>query len=91
MIMVAVIVLVLGIPGFLIFHHPSGGGGRASAEDAQLETAAKDLQSKGDLQGALGKWQELAAKNGALKSEAEKSVADLTPKIEESLWSGPHF
>lgn len=88
LVMVAVIVLVvvLGIAGFLIFHHPSGGGGGASAEETQLETQAKDLQGNGDLQGALGKWQELAAKNGALKSEAEKNVADLSPRIERNLF-----
>jgi serine/threonine-protein kinase len=86
MIMIAVIALVviLAISGFFIFHHaPSGGGVAPSAEETQLETDAKGLQDKGDLQGALGKWQELAAKKGALKSEADSAIADLTPKIQQ--------
>jgi Flp pilus assembly protein TadD len=89
MILVAVIVLVvvMGIGAFLFLRHPStGGGGAASTEETQLETDAKGLQDKGDLQGALGKWQELAAKNGTLKKEADSAVADLTPKIEKGLF-----
>ena len=86
MIMVAVIALVviLGSGGFVFLHHtPSGGGGARSAEETQIETDAKGLQDKGDLQGALGKWQELAAKNGALKSEADSAIAEVTQKIQQ--------
>jgi serine/threonine-protein kinase len=87
MIMVAVIALVviLAIGGFVFLHHrPSaGGGGARSAEETQLETDAKGLQDKGDLQGALGKWQELAAKKGALKSEADSAVAEVTHEIQQ--------
>jgi hypothetical protein len=85
MIMVAAIalVVVLAIGGYMIFHHPSPGGGGAPAEETQLETDAKALQDKGDLQGALGKWQELAAKKGALKNEANSAIAEVTQKIQQ--------
>ena len=85
MIMVAVIVLVviLAIGGYMIFHHPSPAGGGAPAEETQLETDAKALQGKGDLQGALGKWQELAAKKGTLKDEADKAVTEISQEIQQ--------
>jgi serine/threonine-protein kinase len=76
-----VVILLIGM--MVVFRHkPSGGAGGATAEETQLEAAAKGLQDKGDLQGALGKWQELAAKKGALESEADGAVAELTQKIQ---------
>ena len=81
MVAVGVLVVILGVGAFLFLHHPSTGGG--SPEEIQLETDAKGLQDKGDLPGALGKWQELAARKGALKGEADTAIADLAPKIQQ--------
>jgi len=86
MIIVAVVVLVviMAAGAFLFLHHPSSGGrGGTSAEETRLETDAKGLQDKGDLQSALGKWQELAAKNGTLKSEANNAIANVTQRIQQ--------
>ena len=78
-----VLVVILAIGGYMTFHHPSPAGGGAPAEETQLETDAKALQGKGDLQGALGKWQELAAKKGVLKDEAEKAVTEISQEIQQ--------
>ena len=71
--------VALSIGGFFYYHHAHPAGGlSASAEEIELEHDAKLLQEHDDLDAALGKWRELAARKGALEPEAEKAILQIT-------------
>jgi serine/threonine-protein kinase len=78
------LIVILLIGGLILRWPPRRGAGGPTPEETQLERVAKGMQDKGDLQGALGKWQELAAKKGPLKTEADSAIAVLTQTIEQA-------
>ena len=75
--------VVLGVGSFLYLHrsHPAAGPS-ASPEEIQLEHDAKLLQDHNDLEGALGKWRDLAARKGALQPEADAAISQITHQQE---------
>ncbi len=80
---VAVIILavILAAGGYVFLRQkpPSG----PSVEETRLEAAAQALQDTGDLDAALGKWQELAARNGVLKDEAIRQISLIGSKLQQ--------
>ncbi len=84
-IILLVLVLAGGAYVFLRQKPPSG----PSVEETRLEAAAQALQETGDLDAALVKWQELAARNGVLKDEANRQISLIGGKLqqEKSLYS----
>jgi serine/threonine-protein kinase len=85
--------VALGIGSFLYYQHAHPAGGTsASPQEIQLEHDAKLLQDNGNLDAALGKWRDLAARPGALQDEAKQAVTQITRqqdivKQEKSLFS----
>jgi TonB family protein len=71
--------VALAVGGLLYYQHARPAGkASASSEEMELEHDAKLLQQHGDLNAALGKWRDLAARHGALQSEADQAVAEIT-------------
>ncbi len=82
--LVAVIILLLVVlaGGAYVFLRQKPLSG-PSVEETRLEAAAQALQETGDLDAALGKWQELAARNGVLKDEADRQIALIGNKLQQ--------
>ncbi len=80
---VAVIILaiVVAAGGYMYLRQKPLSG--PSVEETRLEAAAQALQDTGDLDAALGKWQELAARNGVLKDEANRQITLINSKLQQ--------
>jgi hypothetical protein len=76
----AIAVVLLTIGGYFFFRTKSVSG--PTIEESRLEAVAQGLQDAGDLQSALAKWQELAAKNGTLKDEATRAIDAIGRRLQ---------
>jgi hypothetical protein len=71
--------VLLALGALFVFRHKAPAG--PTGEETRLEVEAQGLQEAGDLQAALFKWRELSSKNGTLKGEADRAIAEIAQKM----------